>query len=90
MVILSADDWVRIFVLFVVYMKHPVQGTIGGWVMPCLVFNWLLLCEFHYLILPKVQIRSDEISRSVVSDSLRPHESQYARPPCPLPTPREH
>ena len=25
-------------------------------------------------------IRSDQISRSVVSDSLRPHESQHARP----------
>ena len=24
----------------------------------------------------------------VVSDSLRPHESQHARPPCPSPTPR--
>ena len=23
-------------------------------------------------------------------DSLRPHESQHARPPCPLPTPRVH
>ena len=27
-------------------------------------------------------------SRSVMSDSLRPHESQHARPPCPSPTPR--
>ena len=27
---------------------------------------------------------------SVVSDSLRPHESQHARPPCPSPTPRVH
>ena len=27
------------------------------------------------------------LSRSVVSDSLRPHESQHARPPCPSPTP---
>ena len=26
-------------------------------------------------------------SVSVVSDSLRPHESQHARPPCPSPTP---
>ena len=26
-------------------------------------------------------------SRSVVSDSLRPHEPQHARPPCPSPTP---
>ena len=25
-----------------------------------------------------------------MSDSLRPHESQHARPPCPLPTPRVH
>ena len=35
-------------------------------------------------------IRSDQISCSVVSDSLRPHESQHARPPCPSPTPRVH
>jgi len=35
-------------------------------------------------------IRSDQISRSVVSDSLRPHESQHVRPPCPSPTPRVH
>ena len=33
------------------------------------------------------QIRSDQISHSVVSDSLRPHESQHTRPPCPSPTP---
>ena len=35
-------------------------------------------------------IRSDQISRSVVSDSLRPHELQHARPPCPSPTPGVH
>ena len=28
-----------------------------------------------------------QFSRSVVSDSLWPHESQHARPPCPSPTP---
>ena len=28
-----------------------------------------------------------QFSCSVVSDSLRPHESQHARPPCPSPTP---
>ena len=33
---------------------------------------------------------SDQISRSVVSDSLRPHELQNARPPCPSPTPGVH
>ena len=30
---------------------------------------------------------SVQFSHSVVSDSLRPHESQHARPPCPSPTP---
>ena len=32
-------------------------------------------------------ISSVQFSRSVESDSLQPHESQYARPPCPSPTP---
>ena len=31
--------------------------------------------------------RLDKISLSDVFDSLRPHESQHARPPCPSPTP---
>ena len=35
-------------------------------------------------------IRSDQISRSFVSDSLWPHELQHARPPCPSPTPGVH
>ena len=30
---------------------------------------------------------SVQFSRSVVSDSLRPHEPQHTRPPCPSPTP---
>ena len=38
----------------------------------------------------KNQIRSDQISRSVMSNSLWPHESQHARPSCPSPTPRVH
>ena len=33
---------------------------------------------------------SVQFSRSVVSDSLRPHESQHARSPCPSPTPGVH
>ena len=31
-----------------------------------------------------------QFSRSVMSDSLRPHELQLARPPCPSPTPGVH
>ena len=36
------------------------------------------------------QPSSVQFSRSIVSDSLRPHELQHARPPCPSPTPRVH
>ena len=34
--------------------------------------------------------RCIQFSRSVMSDSLWPHELQHARPPCPSPTPRVH
>ena len=40
------------------------------------------ICHFY--------VSSVQFSRSVVSDSLRPHESQHARPPCPSPTPGVH
>ena len=32
----------------------------------------------------------DDFSRSVLSNSLRPHELQHARPPCPSPAPGVH
>ena len=38
----------------------------------------------------KASISSVQFSHSVVSDSLRLHEPQHARPPCPSPTPRVH
>ena len=38
----------------------------------------------------KVLIHSVQFSRSVVSNSLQPHELQHARPPCPSPTPRAY
>ena len=49
--------------------------------------NHLIMCEI--IIICKMQI-SFQLSRSVMSDNLRPHESQHARPPCPAPTPRVH
>ena len=45
--------------------------------------NWF--CRSLWAIFSSVQF-----SRSVVSDSLRPHKSQHARPPCPSPTPGVH
>ena len=58
-------------------------------------------CLFHYLSLDKNLVLGKQISylllfssvqfsRSVVSNSLRPHELQHSRPPCPSPTPGVH
>ena len=41
-------------------------------------------------ILRPIQFSSVQFSLSVVSDSLRPRESQHIRPPCPSPTPGIH
>ena len=38
-------------------------------------------------LLAEFMFSSVQFSRSVMSDSSRPHESQHARPPCPSPTP---
>ena len=44
----------------------------------------------HLLNTFYIQCHLVQFSHSVVSDSLRPHESQQARPPCPSPTPGVH
>ena len=44
------------------------------WIEPCTVFKFL--CTFS----------SVQFSRLVMSNSLRPHGLQHARPPCPSPT----
>ena len=44
------------------------------------MFSVILLLRFN----------SVQLSHSVVSDSLWPHELQHARPPCPSPSPGDH
>ena len=58
----------------------------------------LFMYGFHIIFLPAffscmvfgVCVRSDQISRSVMSESLPPHESRHARTSCPSQTPRVH
>ena len=58
-----------------------------NWLLPLLSPQQILLfvADCHLNPFSFVQF-----SRSVVSDSLRPHELQHARPPCPSPTPGVH
>ena len=46
--------------------------------------------SLQWFILAYIQFSSVQFSCSVMSDSLWPHESQHARPPCPSPTLRVH
>ena len=52
MVILSAADWVCMFAFFVLWMRRPVQGATGGWVIQGLVFKWFHLYEFSLFDTP--------------------------------------
>ena len=76
--------------LFVCIHQHVLVETCSflEWSGTSPVVQWLIVHALQTgdmnLIL---QIRS---GHSVVSDSLRPHELQHARPPCPSPTPRVH
>ena len=47
-------------------------------------------CYWDFVYLVSVQFRHSVLSDSLLSDSLRPHELQHARPPCPSPTPGVH
>ena len=57
----------------------------------CLKLYISHICKYHSKsnIIHNVCV-SVQFSHSVVSDSLWPHESQHARPPCPSPTPGVH
>ena len=58
----------------------PTIPTIGK-------YHAVLFIFFLYTLFRLVFELSVQFSHSVVCDSLRPHESQHARPPCPSPTP---
>ena len=51
------------------------------------IYTYIICIYFVHIMCVFI---SDQISCSVMSDSLRPHELQHARPPCPSPTPGVH
>ena len=63
------------------FLKHPpTQGSASGLPVSAVC---VYVCVLSYS-------SSVQFSCSVVSDFLRPHESQHARPPGPSPTPGVH
>ena len=87
--------------VWVLFIRSKVGGGAGSWgvVWCCAILNRVVsmsLVEKKYLSKDLKEVKgwclshpsSVQFSRSVMSDSLWPHESQHARPPCPSPTPR--
>ena len=82
----------------VLHIKWPKYWNFSFSISPSDEHSGLISFRMHWLDLlccsrdsqESSPIRSDQISHSVVSDSLRPHESQHTRPPCPSPTPGVH
>ena len=73
----------------------PYESQAGTWLLWVwtegkLMGEALVSREISLAVSTEMFYSSVQFSRSVVSDSLRPHELQPARPPCPSPTPRVH
>ena len=72
----------NIQVLWYILLFHPIWP----WYYGSQSFAYVINDTPHYYFC----FSSVQFSCSVVSNSLRPHEPQHARPPCPSPTPRVH
>ena len=72
------------------HMRWPKYWSFSFSIRPSNEHPGLISFRMDCLDLLAVQFSSVQFSRSDVSDSLRPHELQHARPPCPSPTPGVH
>ena len=77
-----------------VHDLHPTRSLPAGYA----VFTPLYFSQMHsdspdeqdLETISNFSVQSVQFSLSAVSDSLRSHELQHARPPCPSPTPGVH
>ena len=93
--VLQYSDWIspRKFILdesLVVFCL--VMILLNGILSPrqLIICSLMLVIDLSFLLGSfklKFLFSSAQFSHSVVSNSLRPHESQHTRPPCPSPTP---
>ena len=74
------------------FFSIPLSVSIIPWILYMIQSFYSVIISYLKFLLHShiTSVQSVQFSRSVMSDSLRPHESQYARPPCPLPTSGVH
>ena len=91
--VLRTQSWSWVYYIFKHNGKH-FNVVVHVWTTNNYCMEWqcfLLYCLKDIVSsvqFSPVQFSSVQFIRSVVSDSLRPRESQHARHPCPSPTPR--
>ena len=75
------------FILFAVFVREEGYKYNIGKIF--VFYTFPFICSFVWLR-PWYCFSSVQYSSSVMSNSLRPHELQHARPPCPSTTPGVH
>ena len=89
-------SWFKFSFFFFFLRKRIKTSGKLTWLEECHVITWGKSHNLSHKFrktqswLNRIYLRSDQISHSVMSDSLRPHESQHTRSPCPSPTPGVH
>ena len=87
----SAEEWIRKlwYIYTMEYYSAIKKNTFESVLMRWTKLEPIIQSEVSQKEKHQYSISSVQFS-SVMSDSLEPHESQHARPPCPSPTPRVH
>ena len=90
-------SWAKIWTVLwsTIKISKNLFVTTAGFILICIPLNlpdgrgWLR-GKLGLVLMGGAMLISVQFSCSVVSDSLRPHELQHTRPPCPSPTPEVH
>ena len=87
----SAEEWIRKlwYIYTMEYYSAIKKNTFESVLMRWMKLEPIIQSEVSQKEKHQYSISSVQFS-SVMSDSLQPHESQHAGPPCPSPSPRVH
>ena len=90
--LVSLKVCVSLLIFYLVDLSIGVSGVLKSLtiIVSLLISPFILLSICLTYCSTPVLGASAQFSRSVVSDSLLPHELQHASPPCPSPSPRVH
>ena len=85
----DSDNHWSTFCLWIPPFYRPYVREAYMWLVVLFLSHSLVFFLVHLSCdISALHSYSVQLSCSVMSDSLRPHEPQHTRPPCPSPTPR--